>query len=669
MSHSAWIGNTTLILGLASVALSFFASLFAHRRGQLRRVANRAVFLSAALFTLGSAVMIHAFIQQDHTLLYVFRYSDAKMPWIYQLAAFWGGQAGSLYFWAAALSWFGAAVVWRHRQHDAPLLPVVNAVIAGVLLFFTLLLIFVSNPFESFELVEAPANGQGLNPQLQTWAMVAHPPALLLGYIAATVPFAFSVAALVTGRLDNAWLRASRKWTLLAWVFLTIGLLLGMWWAYTELGWGGYWAWDPVENAALIPWFVMTAFLHSAIVQEKRGMLKRWNMVLIHFTWLLTIFGTFLTRSGLISSVHAFARSSIGDYFLYFMVAALGFSIALISLRWGALRGERQLKEVVSREAAFLVGNWALLLAAAFVLIGTVLPKVMEMVDGRQMALDPPWFNKWMGPIAFLITALTGIGILLTWGRQRSERLARVFVKPLLIAGAVTGTLPFVYFNLRVDPFGFESRVRDGIYALIGLFVFTFLTTAVLQELFRIVAARRRGRQISWAKAALQTLQRHPRRVGGFIVHLGLAALILGFVGSGFGLQDTLEMKVGEPVSLGAYELQITELYQRYDPEKVRTYAKVQVLRDGQVLTEVEPGRYYFHAAESGTSEVDLRSTPLEDIYLAVASYDLTQQKAGILVVVTPFVWWIWIGGLIMVVGGVLCMSIGGRLLRPQEES
>jgi len=658
MSEVAIIGYGAIAVGFVVTAITMIAAVIAavSKRARYRDAAIYGSYLTCALFGVASAAIIHGFMSHDFSLLYVHRYSDAAMPWIYQLAAFWGGQAGSLMFWAGALSLFIGAAVLFHHKSNAPLMPWFIAVTMGVLLFFAALLLFVSNPFETYALIQAPPDGQGLNPQLQTFTMVIHPPSLLLGYVSATIPFSFGMAALLSGRLDDDWLKATRKWTLISWAFLSIGLILGMLWAYTELGWGGYWAWDPVENAALIPWFVMTAYLHSAVIQEKRGMLKRWNLFLIILAFILTIFGTFLTRSGLIASVHSFAQSEIGDYFIVFMVTTAPVCLALLIYRWDELKSESRMESLLSREFVFLFNNWVLLFAAGIVLFGTMFPKLKEMVFNETASLGPPWFNKWMTPVALTMLVLTGVGMLISWRRASVRNFQKNFIAPLIAAGVATLLVPPAYYFYRIKPMGVVPDRVDVAYALFAVFFCSFVLAIVAIEFYRGARVRSRKLGIGFLTALTGLLTRNQRRYGGYIIHAGIVLLVFGFAGNAFRVEENVMMRVGEVASLGDYEVHLVKLREEPDVEKLKMFADIELLHDGEVVSELSPGRFFFYASQSPTSEVDIHSNPTEDVFFAVVNYDMESNTAALLMVINPFTMWLWIGGLLMVFGTMVCM-------------
>src|SRR5215216_2791475 len=400
-----------------------------------------AFYLLAAVMAVASAVIVYSFVVGDYTIKYVQRYSDSAQPLFYRITAYWGGLDGSIMFWVFMLSLFGTAAIYVNRERHRELIPYVVAVIAVVEMFFLFLMVIHNNPFDTY-LTETHADGQGGSPLLQNFYMAIHPPTMYLGFVGLTIPYAFGMAALITGYLDDSWLVAVRRWTMVAWFFLTLGLCLGMIWAYEELGWGGYWGWDPVENAALLPWFTATAFLHSVMVQEKRGMLRVWNVSLVIITFFLTIFGTFMTRSGVVQSVHAFGEDvALARLFMLFMTAIVVVSFGLVVFRLPLLRSRNELDSWTSREAAFLVNNWILLFGALFVLFATMFPTLSEATTGERLTVGAPFFNKWMLPIGLSLLLLTGVGPLLAWRKATFLNLRDQFLFPALCGIVIGGAV------------------------------------------------------------------------------------------------------------------------------------------------------------------------------------------------------------------------------------
>src|ERR1700704_4692378 len=439
----ASLGPFLLLFAFVTCSYAGVISVVGARRQSRRLIESGigAFYLICAIMIAASAVMINAFLTGDFSIKYVVHYSDSVQPLFYRITSYWGGLDGSIMFWVFLLSVFGSLAVYVNRERYRELIPYVVATISTVQMFFLYLMVVHKNPFTTF-LTPPPADGTGLNPLLQNYWMAIHPPSLYTGFVGMTIPFAFGIAALVTGHLDDSWLRAVRRWTMVSWLFLSFGLTLGMIWAYEVLGWGGYWGWDPVENAGLLPWFTATAFLHSVMVQEKRGMLRVWNVSLVIITFFLTIFGTFMTRSGVVQSVHAFGEDpELARLFTGFMITILTVSFGFVIYRLPLLRSRNDLDSWSSREAAFLINNWILLFAALFVLFATMFPTLSEAVTGQRLTVGPPFFNKWMLPIGLFMLFLTGFGPLLAWRKATLSNLRDQFLWPTLAAVVTAGAL------------------------------------------------------------------------------------------------------------------------------------------------------------------------------------------------------------------------------------
>src|SRR6187431_184654 len=446
----ASLGFYLLLTAFVVCAYALAASVAGARRRSQRLIESGigAFYLVAAVMSVASSIIVYAFVAGDYSIRYVQRYSDSVQPIFYKITSYWGGLDGSVMFWVFLLSCFGSVAVKVNRDRHRELIPYVVAVIASVEMFFLFLMIIHNNPFATY-LTESPTDGRGLNPLLQNFYMAIHPPTMYLGFVGLTIPFAFGLSALITGHLDDSWLRAVRRWTMFSWFFLTFGLTLGMIWAYEELGWGGFWGWDPVENAGALPWFTATAFFHSVMVQERRSMLRVWNVTLVILTFFLTIFGTFMTRSGVVQSVHSFGENpELAMMFSIFMAVLLIFSFGLVIYRLPLLRSSNQLDSWASREAAFLVNNWILLFSAFFVLFVTMFPTLSEAVTGERITIGPPFFNRWMVPIGLTLLLLTGIGPLLAWRKTTVSNFKYQFMWPTI--GALVSTALVAAFGIRV---------------------------------------------------------------------------------------------------------------------------------------------------------------------------------------------------------------------------
>jgi cytochrome c-type biogenesis protein CcmF len=594
-----------------------------------------------ALTLVASALIIYAFVVGDFRIKYVQQTSDAAQPLLYKLSSYWGGLDGSIMFWVTLLAVFGSAAVATNRERYRVLVPWVVAVIAIVEMFFLFLMVIHNNPFETF-LLAAPTVGQGLNPLLQNFYMAIHPPMLYLGFVGMTIPFAFGMAALATGQLDDAWLIAVRRWTLIGWLFLTVGLALGGLWAYEELGWGGYWGWDPVENAALLPWFTATAFLHSVMVQERRAMLKVWNVSLVIVTFFLTIFGTFMTRSGVVSSVHAFGEDpELARMFTVFMVLTLTVSFGLVIYRLPLLRARNELDSWASREAAFLVNNWVLLFSAFFVLFATMFPTLSEAVTGERLTIASPFYNKWMTPIGLVLLLLTGVGPLLAWRKSSAASLRRQFMWPVLAGLAAGAGLGFA---------GVHFWSAGLCFAICA-----FVTVAIGQEFVEGARVRRQATGTDVFTALIGLFARSRRRYGGYVVHLGVVLVFLGFAGNGFKREEEVLLKPGQQVALSGYTVSFEKLSVTDDGQKQMVTAHLAVTRDGKSLGRMFPAKWFFrNREEEPTTEVALRRSFADDLYIVLDSHDVGEQAATLQVTVNPLVNWVWFGVGVLLVGTII---------------
>ncbi len=639
------LGTFVLLAAFVTCAYAIAASVAGARRRSARLVESGigAFYFLAALMTVASAVLIHAFVTGNYAIKYVQRYSDAALPLAYKIASYWGGLDGSIMFWVTLLAIFGSLAVYVNREAHRELIPYVVATIAATEMFFIFLMVIHKNPFSTF-LTTPPADGAGLTPLLQNFYMAIHPPSMYVGFVAMTVPFAFGLAALITGHLDDAWLRAVRRWTMLGWLFLSFGLTLGMLWAYEELGWGGYWMWDPVENAGLLPWFTATAFLHSVRVQEQRGMLRVWNVTLVIVTFFLTIFGTFMTRSGVVQSVHAFGEDrELAILFTIFMVFILTFSFGWVIYRLPLLRARNELDSWVSREAAFLANNWILLFSAFFVLFATMFPTLSEAVTGERLTVAAPFFNRWMLPIGLMLLTLTGIGPLLAWRKSTTSNLVYQLKWPV-VAFAVTA-LGLFALGVRV----WSSGLCFALCAMV--------LTTITQEFVRGAVVRRAATGTDIVTALIGLVGRSKRRYGGYIVHVGIVLIFLGFAGEGFKKEEQALMKPGEQLSVGQFSVRHDALKVTQDAQKQMVTGHVSIFEDGELLGSMEPARWYFKKREQeSTTEVAIRRGVAEDLYIVLAGYDAAAQTATYTVTINPLVNWIWFGFGVMAIGTLIAL-------------
>src|SRR5437773_7773203 len=624
-------------------------------RRDLEQSARHAVFAMCAALWVAVAALEWALFHHDFNVEYVASYTSRNLPIFYTWSALYAGQKGSLLFWASVLSLFGSlAMLLTARRHRA-LLPYVAGVVCTVATFFVSVMLFAqANPFH--RLGYTPLDGSGLNPQLQNPGMVFHPPMLYLGYISITIPFAFAMAALLSKRLDVDWLVAIRKWTLLSWLFLSVGICLGMWWAYFELGWGGYWAWDPVENASLLPWLTMTAFLHSVMIQEKRGMLKKWNLALIIGSWLLSIFGTFITRSGVISSVHSFTQSNVGYFFLFFLIAAATVSFAVYASRLPLLEAEATLESMVSREASFLFNNLLLIGIAFSVLWGTLFPILSEAIKGTKITVGPPFLNQVNVPLGLALLAMTGIGPLIAWRRASIPNLQRQFAVPL-----TSGV--FVLLVRRV------AGVR-GLGALMATRIGGFVLGTVVQEFARGARARHRQYGEPTPYAIVQLLARNRRRYGGYIVHVAIVLLFVAFAGMAFKTETEATLRPGESAELKGrdghvYTFTHLGISQYNALNRQVTAALIDVRRDGKAIGRLRTEkRQHVDALGNPTfepsTEVGIMSGLRVDLYVVLAGLVNGTEQAVFRFTINPLVWWVWFGGFVLVIGGLIVLWPGG---------
>jgi len=640
------LGTFLLLASFVLCAYAAVASVVGARRGSRRLIESGigGLYLVAALMAVATVVIINAFLTDDFSIRYVAQESETLQPFWYKITAYWGGLNGSIMFWVFLLSVFGSIAVFVNRERHRELIPYVVATISTVEAFFLYLMVVHKNPFSTY-LTAAPMDGTGLNPLLQNYWMAIHPPSLYTGFVGMTIPFAFGLAALITGNLDDSWLRAVRRWTMFAWLFLSFGLMLGMIWAYEVLAWGGYWGWDPVENAAVLPWFTATAFLHSVMVQERRSMLRVWNVTLVIVTFFLTIFGTFMTRSGVVQSVHAFGDDPIlAKLFTGFMVAILTFSFGLVIYRLPLLKARNELDSWMSREAAFLLNNWILLFSAMFVLFGTMFPTLSEAVTGERLTVAGPFFNKWMTPVGLILLMLTGIGPLLAWRRSTTKNLVEQFLWPV-VTGLAAGTVAML-FKIPLWSAGL-------CFALCG-----FVVGTIGQEFWRGTVIRRKNTGTDFLTALVGLVGRNKRRYGGYIVHVGIVLIFFGFAGNARKLDEQAHLKVGQDVKIGKYTIRNNGVKVSDDGQKQMTTAYLSVFVNGEQIDGLYPARWaYRHHEQEPTTEVAMRRTPAEDLYAVLGGFDLADQSATLQLVVNPLVNWIWFGF------GVLALGTGIALL------
>jgi cytochrome c-type biogenesis protein CcmF len=654
------IGELSLWVALLMAAWSMTVSYAggALRRDDLTASGVRGLYATFAMVVLASVGLWTALLSRDFSLEYVASHISANMPNVYIFTSFWSGQAGSMLFWALILSMYGTIAIATSRNKNRELVPWATGTLSAILLFFIATACFKANPFNRLDFL--PADGKGMNPQLQNPGMALHPPNLYLGYVATAIPFAFAIAALFSRRLDAEWLGVVRRWALLSWFFLTIGIVLGMWWAYVELGWSGYWAWDPVENSSFLPWLTTTAFLHSIMIQEKRGMLRKWNVVLVVISFLLSIFGTFITRSGVIESVHSFAQSPVGSWFATFFFLATGITIYLVGTRLQDLEARVELESMVSREAAFLYNNLLLCGIAFAVLWGTVFPILSEWARGSKITVGPPFFNAVNVPLGLLLLALTGVGPLIAWRRASVSNLKRQFASPAAF-GVIVAALLFAV--------GMRSLAPLVTYALCG-----FVAGTIVQEFYKGIRARQSINKESPITALVHLVGRNRRRYGGYIVHAGIVMLFAAFAGMAFKLEYDITLSTGQSYEakdpyghMWKFVSQGISTSSRADRETQAV--GLEAFRDGKRVGIISSEKRRYLDSQGNQlfqpiTEVGIRSTAKLDTYVVLAGLR-DRDTAELRVTFNPLVVWVWMGGFLMMIGGLIVMWPQAERRRP----
>jgi cytochrome c-type biogenesis protein CcmF len=635
MRSLAGLGHPALLAALFFAGTAAVLSVMGAVRGRsdLADAGARAVTATCGFTVLAGVALLSALFAHDFSIEYVTNYSSRSLSGVFTFSALWGGMEGSLLFWTILLTIFSTIALRQARARNSRLVAWTAAVLSGISIFFLLLLVMPADPFTTMSTI--PPDGRGLNPLLQSPGMVIHPPLLYTGFVGFSIPFAFAMAALLSGRLDDAWFTSTRRWTLFAWSALSIGIVLGGAWAYTELGWGGYWAWDPVENASFMPWLTATAFLHSVVIQEKRRMFKVWNVSLILLTYVLAVFGTFLTRSGILSSIHTFTEGPIGKWFLPFLGLMLIGGIGVIAARYESLRSANRFDSLLSRESAFLANNVLFAAAALTVLWGTIYPVVAEVVTGTRLSVGPPFFNSVFVPIGLALILLTGIGPLLSWRRTSNKAFLRIVRVPLASGAAMVVVLAL-------------TGIRS-VGALVAFGLCTFTAVAIVSEFVR-GSRTYRSRGDNWFVALGQTLTRNRRRYGGYVVHLGVVLIVIGFSGAAFKTERHAVLAAGESMDIASYTLRYDGLTEASTDEKKIFRSEIDVSRGGSHVATMRPERNFHIAQEQPQSEVAIRTSPVEDLYLVVTSID-PDGDIALRSFVNPLTWWIWAGAGVMLLG------------------
>jgi cytochrome c-type biogenesis protein CcmF len=644
-------------IGALAILVSFCLAVFAiaasltgkyTQRPFLVISAERAVYAIWALLTTASALLVYSLITGDFRLAYVAAHSNKEMPAVYKFTAWWGGQEGSLLLWSWLLSTYSAIIVFTNRRKFREMMPLVTSILMTVLAFFVGMITFVASPFRVLMAgrgVIDVGDGNGLSPLLQWWTMAIHPPFLYLGYVGCTIPFAFAMASLITKQPGEAWIHTTRRWAILTWLFQTTGILLGMGWAYTVLGWGGYWGWDPVENASLMPWITATAFLHSVMMQEKKGMMKVWNMVLVSATFLLSILGTTLTRTGLVSSVHAFAQSPVKPYFTTFLLTATALTAIAIIWRLPYLKSEVKLESVISRESSFLFNNLILLASCFAVLWGTLFPVIMEALTGEKETIDAPYYNRVTIPIVLFLIFLTGVGPLIAWRKSSLASLKRSFMAPGIVGLTVAA--------------GLAAAGMRAITPIISFALCSFVIASIVSEFWKGSRAIQAKENIGLPRAAYELTWRNTRRYGGYLVHMGIVIMFIGFTGSAFNQHETRSIGLNQSIHFDGYDLKLLNVTDGENGNYQFSHASVEVSVRGKVIDQLETEVRRYKASQEQSSIIGIRRRLNEDLYINFSGISPDNTKAIFQIYVFPLVTLIWGSFYILLFGTIICLIPG----------
>jgi len=641
------IGALAIMLAFCLSIYSVAASLVGAWKKKPFLIASgeRAVVAVWALIMLATGILLYALVTSDFRFAYVAAHSNRDMPWYYKVSSWWGGQEGSLLLWNFVLVWYAFVVVIQNRKRHRAMMPYVVATLMATQVFFLTLNTFPASPFQMLaqgqNIVEVQ-DGNGLNPLLQYWTMLIHPPILYMGYVGFVVPFAFAMGSLITRQPGDQWIFTTRRWAIVTWIFQSTGVLLGAGWAYAVLGWGGYWGWDPVENVSFLPWLTSTAYLHSVMMQEKKGMMKIWNIVLVASTFFLCIFGTFMTRSGIVASVHAFASSNIGNYFLVFLVLGIALTIYMILGRLDYLKSEAELESVVSRESSFLFNNLILLASCFAILWGTLFPVISEAVTGEKVSVDAPWFNRVNIPIGLFLLFLTGVGPLLSWRRASAAGLKRNFQWPFI---------GMVVFMAGLFAMGVHHP-----YALMTFGLCLFVTWTIAQEFYKGTSAIAKKESMGFLPAVVELTHRNTRRYGGYLVHMGVVIMFIGFAGAAFNKDSTVEAEQGKTFQLGRYDLKVTGVKSGQTDNYVWQSATVEVAVGGKPYVTLEPERRIYSQSQQPVGAVKILRKWNEDLYINFAAMSSEAQKPIIQTYIFPLVSWIWVGYWVLLAGSLVCL-------------
>jgi cytochrome c-type biogenesis protein CcmF len=641
---TATLGHLSILLALFAALCGIISPILAARFGPSRYldIARYAIFSQFALVTLAAVTLIYGLVATDFSIKYVAFNTTRATPIYYRVTGLWGALEGSLLLWEWILIIFSGVTAWIYRGQHKETLPWVIMIFSLVSAFFLVVLGFLSNPFETISPV--PPDGRGLNPLLEDANMMTHPPLLYTGFVGLTVPYAFAMAALITGKLDEAWIVSTRRWTIIAWFFLTAGNLVGAWWSYHVLGWGGYWAWDPVENAAFMPWLPATAFLHSIQVQERRRMLKVWNLSLIIIAFSLTIFGTFLTRSGIISSIHAFSSGPVGGFFLGFLAVILLASFGLLAYRADLLKEQPELDSMVSRESAFLLNNIVLVSALFTIFLGTIFPLISEAVAGVQVSVGAPYFNSVTVPLFLCLVFLMAVGPMIAWRRASWDNLRRNFLWPAA-AALLLGLALFVW------------KVKEFL-PLLGFTLLAFVVLTIVYDTALALRARKRIAGEGIFRGLVTLARRNQRRYGGLIVHLGVVLIILGIAGSmTYSIEKEATLGLKQELPIGNYRIQFEGLTGSRQPTHFRVEGAFRVFHNGSDDGVLTPALKFFPTQQSPIGRAVHQSSLSEDIYLILSGFsEIDRNQATLKALVRPLVVWMWIGGFVIAFGTLICI-------------
>ena len=646
---TAALGHTSILIAFIAALGGIVSPIVAARSGDSRylTVGRLAIFAQFVLVSLAATALIYGLVTTDFSIKYVAFNTTRATPIYYRVTGLWGALEGSLLLWEWILIIFSGVVAWLYRDRHRDTLPWVIMIFCIISAFFLGVVGFLSNPFETISPI--PPDGRGLNPLLEDANMMTHPPLLYTGFVGLTVPYAFAMAALMVGKLDEAWIVSTRRWTITAWFFLTAGNLVGAWWSYHVLGWGGYWAWDPVENAAFMPWLPATSFLHSIQVQERRRMLKVWNLSLIIVAFSLTIFGTFLTRSGILSSIHAFSSGPVGGFFLGFLAIILLGSFGLVAYRADLLKEQPELDSMVSRESAFLLNNIVLVSALFTIFLGTVFPLISEAVTGVQVSVGAPYFNSVTVPLFLFLVFLMAIGPIIAWRRASWDNLKRNFTWPTAAA---------LLLGLGL----FAWKVRDFM-PLLGFTLLAFVAFSILYDTGLALRARRRIAGEGIIRGLVTLARRNQRRYGGFVVHLGVVLIMMGIAGSmSYSIEKEATMSLNQQLQVGNYRVQFAGLSGSQQPTHFRVEGAFHIFHNGKDSGTLRPALKFFPTQQSPIGRAVHQSSLSEDIYLILSGFSqVNRNEATLKVLVRPLVIWMWIGGFVIALGTLICISPIGK--------